>query len=87
MINLLLRLHDWFCWPYYVWFRRKNGYPCMAEFESAVRGKSLGYMNPTTNRVFVLYLYGHPIEEIAKELLLTHERVRQIVLKIWRNHK
>jgi DNA-directed RNA polymerase specialized sigma24 family protein len=51
--------------------------------------RSKTFPNWSKNKLWVLRLYiaGFDISEIAETMNLTQERVRQILLKIWRDNK
>lgn len=67
----------------YWWFRRKNFVPCRDEMAELHYDVSL----QCTFRIweiYVAYVSGQTIPEIAQKLGVTNERVRQCLLKAWR---
>ena len=79
MINPLTKLKWWF-------YRKQNDLlPCPDELRSLQPLKSV--QNPQVYRIMVQYINGMTVEQIASLSDRTRERVRQIILKVYRKSK
>ena len=71
---------------YYWYFRKRYNVPCRAEIKDIYKREKYP-PGLRIRQVAEAYLQGLELQEIAKGLNITQERVRQILLKIVRNGK